>query len=31
MKIISANEGPKIPYTVMGNWLNIGDQIMLNL
>ena len=31
MKIISANEGQKIPYTVMGNWLNIGDQIMLNL
>lgn len=31
MKIISANEGPKIPYTVMGNWLNIGDQIMLNI
>lgn len=31
MKIINANEGPKIPYTVMGNWLNIGDQIMLNL
>lgn len=31
MKIISANEGPKIQYTVMGNWLNIGDQIMLNL
>ncbi len=31
MNIISANEGPKIPYTIMGNWLNIGDQIMLNL
>lgn len=31
MKVISANEGPKIPYTVMGTWLNIGDQIMLNL
>lgn len=31
MKIIAANEGRKIRYTVMGNWLNIGDQIMLNL
>lgn len=31
MKIIEANEGPKISHTVTGNWLNIGDQIMLNL
>lgn len=31
MKIIEANEGPKISHTTMGNWLNLGDQIMLNL
>lgn len=31
MKIIEANEGQKISYSVNGNWLNIGDQIMLNL
>ncbi|MCM1234197.1 MAG: hypothetical protein NC489_29180 [Ruminococcus flavefaciens] len=31
MKVIEANEGQKISYTAMGNWLNIGDQIMLNL
>ena len=31
MKIIEANEGPKISHVVTGNWLNLGDQIMLNL
>ena len=31
MKIIEANEGQKISHTTMGNWLNLGDQIMLNL
>lgn len=31
MNIIEANEGQKISHSVNGNWLNIGDQIMLNL
>lgn len=31
MNIIEANEGKKISYSVNGNWLNIADQIMLNL
>ena len=31
MKIIEANEGQKISHVVTGNWLNLGDQIMLNL
>lgn len=31
MKVIEANEGQKISHSVNGNWLNIGDQIMLNL
>ena len=31
IKIVEANEGQKISYSVNKNWLNIGDQIMLNL
>lgn len=31
MKIVEANEGPKIGYEVNGTWLNIDDQISLNL
>lgn len=31
MKVIEANEGQKISYSVTGDWLNIGNQIMLNL
>lgn len=31
MKIIEANEGPKIEYDVNKTWLNFDDQIMLNL
>jgi hypothetical protein len=31
IKIIEANEGQKISHSVNKNWLNIGDQIMLNL
>ena len=31
MKIIEANEGPKIHYEESGTWINFDDQIMLNL
>ena len=31
MKIIEANEGQKISYSTTKTWLNVGDQIMLNL
>ena len=31
IKIVEANEGQKISHSVNKNWLNIGDQIMLNL
>lgn len=31
MKVISANEGPKIPYDVRGNKITFDDEIMLNL
>jgi len=31
MNIIEANEGQKISHSVTGNWLNLGDRIMLNL
>lgn len=31
MKIIEANEGPKIAYEESGDWINFDDQIMLNL
>ena len=31
MKIIEANEGPKIFFEESGTWINFDDQIMLNL
>lgn len=31
MKIIEKGEGKKISYSEIGNWLNIGDQLMFNL
>lgn len=31
MKVINANEGPKIPYDVHGNKITFDDEIMLNL
>lgn len=31
MKVINANEGPKIPYDVSGNKITFDDEIMLNL
>ncbi len=31
MKVINANEGPKIPYDVNGNKITFDDEIMLNL
>lgn len=32
MKVINANEGQKINYSVVAEtWLNIGDRLMLNL
>lgn len=31
MKIINKGEGKKISYSEMGNWLNVGDQLMFNL
>lgn len=31
MKVINANEGPKIPYDVEGNKITFDDEIMLNL
>lgn len=31
MKIIEANEGQKISYSTTKTWLNVSDQIMLNL
>lgn len=31
MNVIDKNEGQKITYSLMGNWINFDDQIMLNL
>lgn len=31
MKIIEKDEGQKISFSEIGNWLNIGDQLMFNL
>ena len=31
MKVINANEGPKIPYIVKGSKITFDDEIMLNL
>ena len=31
MKIVERGEGKKISYSEVGNWLNVGDQLMFNL